>query len=193
MSNILITLSTFLALISYVVYAVAILKGEAKPHRTTRFVLVLITGLATASLFAQESTTAIWLSSAFTLGCIVIFLLSLKYGMGGWAKADLLCLAIALAGIAFWQLTNNPVYGLFSAIGADLAGQIPMLIKTYRFPHTEVWTFYFLDVVAAVLSLLALSQWTFQEFSYPFYIIFIDGITIFLILLPRKTTLTQKS
>jgi len=185
MQNILIAISSILAFISYIVYIVAILKGEAKPHRTTRFVLVLITSLATASLFAQGSIVTIWLSGVFTFGCIIIFLLSLKFGMGGVAKTDILCLILSLSGIIIWKITSNPMYGLFASIAADLAAQIPMLIKTYRFPKTEVWTFYSLDVLASIFSLLALQRWTIQEFAYPLYIILIDSATILLILRPN--------
>lgn len=185
MQNILIAVSSILAFVSYIVYIIAILKGEAKPHRTTRFVLVIITSLATASLFAQGSSVAIWLSGVFTFGCILIFLLSLKFGMGGVAKTDILCLIFSLGGIIFWRVTSNPIYGLFASIGADLVGQIPMLIKTYKFPETEVWAFYFLDVLASIFSLLALQRWIFQEFTYPLYIILVDSITILLILRPK--------
>lgn len=182
MTNVLIVLSSILALISYIVYISAIIKGKARPHRTTRFVLVLITGLATASLFAQGSNVVVWLSGVLAFGCFIIFALSIKYGIGGWAKTDILCLIIALFGIIFWKITSNPTFALFASIISDLAGQIPMLIKTYRFPETEVWTFYFLDVLAAVLSILAITRFTYQEFSYPLYIVFIDTLTIILIL-----------
>lgn len=181
----LIALSSILAFISYIVYIVAILKGNARPHRTTRLVLVLITVLATASLFAQGSTTAIWLSGVFAFGCILIFILSIKYGMGGWAKEDILCLIIALIGIGVWKITSNPIYGLFASIAADLSGQVPMLIKTYKFPETEVWTFYSIDVLAAILNIFAITNKTYQELSYPLYIVLIDGLTITFILRKR--------
>jgi hypothetical protein len=165
MTNILVALSSILAFVSYIVYIKAILKGEARPHRTTRFVLTIITVIATASLIAQGSTVAVWLSGVFAFGCLIIFILSIKYGMGGWAKGDILCLIIALTGIIFWKVTSNPFYALFASITSDLAGQIPMLIKTYHFPETEVWTFYSIDVLAAILSILAISNWTYWELS----------------------------
>ena len=67
MPNIFILISVVLALISPIVYSVAILKGEAKPHRTTRFVLLLITSLTTASLFVQGNRVAIYLAGVYTL------------------------------------------------------------------------------------------------------------------------------
>jgi hypothetical protein len=182
MANILIALSSALAFVSYIVYIAAILKGDARPHRTTRFVLVIITVLATVSLLAQGSSVAIWLSGVFTLGSLVIFTLSIKYGMGGWAKTDILCLIIAISGIFFWKATLNPIYALFASIASDLAGQVPMLIKTFHYPETEVWTFYLLDVLAAIINISAMAHFTFQELAYPLYIVSIDGLTIILIL-----------
>lgn len=179
--TIFIIISSLLALISPIIYAKAILKGDAKPHRTTRLVLLLITSLSTLSLFAQGNTVAIWLAGVSTLQSILIFGLSIKYGMGGWEKSDLVCLAIASGGIILWKITDNPVLALYASIAADFAGMIPALIKTYKFPETEVWTFYLLDVFAALFSLLAIKVWTMQETSYPGYIMIINLIMIILI------------
>lgn len=113
---------------------------------------------------------------------ILIFSLSIKYGMGGWAKIDLLCLAMAVMGIGLWQSTKDPALALYASIAADFTGMIPALIKTYRFPETEVWSFYMLDVFAAGFSLLALTVWTAQEFSYPMYILIINLCMVILII-----------
>lgn len=103
MSTIFIVISSLLALISPIIYSRAILRGEAKPHRTTRLVLLLITALTTASLFAQGNRVAIWLAGVSTLQSILIFFLSIKHGMGGWSRADILCLIVALTGIILWK------------------------------------------------------------------------------------------
>ena len=63
--------------------------------------------------------------------------------MGGWSKSDLICFLIALIGIISWQITKNPTLALYYAVAADFTGFVPTLIKTYRLPKTEVWTFYF--------------------------------------------------
>lgn len=76
--------------------------------------------------------------------------------MGGWSKSDIICLVFALIGIIFWQITKNPAIALYFAIGADFIGMIPAIIKTYHFPETEIWSFFALDVFAAIFSLLAL-------------------------------------
>jgi hypothetical protein len=105
--------------------------------------------------------------------------------MGGWAKTDLICLAVALFGIILWKTTDNPSLALYCSIGADLTGMIPAIIKTYRLPDTEIWQFYLLDVFAAFFSLLALTIWNIQGFSYPIYIFVINLVMVLLVLRPK--------
>ena len=186
MNSVFIALSTLLPIISPIVYTKAILRGHAKPHRTTRFVLLLITSLTTASLFAQHNTVAIWLAGVSTLQSILIFGLSIRYGMGGWTKTDILCLIIAIVGIMLWQTTNQPELGLYASITADFTGMIPALIKTYHHPDTEIVSFYLLDVFAAFFNMLAITVWTLQQFSYPIYIMIINLIMVSLILRKKK-------
>ncbi|MBP6945002.1 hypothetical protein KBD61_01260 [Patescibacteria group bacterium] len=188
MSSLLIFLSSTLVLISPFIYARAILKGEAKPHRTTRFVLFIIAALSTATLFANGNTVAVWLAGANLVQGAIILGLSLKYGMGGWAKIDLACLAIALIGIIAWQTTKNPLIGLYCSILADFTGMVPTLIKTYRLPKTEIATFFALDIFAALFSTLATHQWTMEQLAYPLYIGLINAIMVTLILWPRPKT-----
>jgi hypothetical protein len=185
LSTFFIIISSLLAFISPLIYSHAILKGDAKPHRTTRLVLLIITSLATASLFAQHDTVAVWLAAVSTFQSIIIFGLSIKYGMGGWGKIDVLCLGIAMLGIVLWQTTKNPVLALYASIAADFTGMIPALIKTYHFPKTEIWTFFALDTVAALFSLAAIRVWTTQGISYPIYIMLINSAMVFFILRPK--------
>lgn len=187
MSTLFIIISSILALISPLIYARAILRGEAKPHRTTRLVLLIITSLATLSLFAQGDRVALYLAGVSTVQSVIVFILSIKYGMGGWEKIDLLCLGIALLGIVLWQTTKDASLALYMSILADLTGMVPALIKTYKHPETEVWSFFLLDVFAATFSLLAVKSWTIQQFSYPLYLILINLAMVLLILRPRLT------
>jgi len=185
MNSVFILISSSLALISPLVYSKAILKGEAKPHRTTRLVLLIITVLSTASLFAQHDTVAIWLAGVSALQSVLIFTLSIKYGMGGWSRIDLLCLFIAAAGIVLWKTTNNPTLALYASITADFTGMIPALIKTYYHPETEVWSFFILDTFAGLFSLLAVKNKILQEVSYPLYIMLINLFMVLLIIRPK--------
>lgn len=163
------------------IYVKAIFEGKAKPHRTTCVILLLITLLTTLSLFAQQDRVAVWLAGVSTFQSLLVFGASLKWGMGGWGKIDLLCLIMALLGILLWQTTKDPVTALYAAIAADFIGVVPTLIKTFHSPKTEILAFYFLDSMAAFFSLLAIESWTLQGVSYPVYLILINVSMVTLI------------
>lgn len=185
MRTTLIVISSILALISPCIYIWSILKGETKPHRTTRFVLLLINLLSFAALLADGNRVAVWLAAISALQAIPIFILSLKRGMGGWSLADIVCLLIALAGIVAWQTTSEPLLGLYFALGADFVGMVPALIKTYRLPHTENPWFYGLDAIAAACTMLAVTVFSPAQLAYPVYILLINVVMVALILRPR--------
>lgn len=185
MQQILILSSSVLVFVTYIVYAWSIVTKRTKPHRTTRLVLFLVTALGAASLFAQHDSVAIWLIGTCSLASAFVFLLSIKYGIGGWSKVDLVCLIIALIGIIVWRVTNNPLLALYASIMADFAGMIPTLIKTYRLPKSEYWFSYVSLIIAISLTLLAVKDWEAQCFAYPLYLFIINIIMLSLILRPR--------
>jgi len=146
----------------------------------------MTTTLTTLSLLAAHDHVALWLSVISTLQAIAIFSLSIKYGMGGWAKSDIVCMGLAVIGIVVWQVTKNPVYGLYFGILADFMGMLPTILKTYRYPETEMWQFFGIDALAGTFNFLALSSFAPATFSYPLYLVFINGVIAILAI--RKKT-----
>lgn len=181
MTSLFLALSVLLPLYSPVPYIKSILAGVTKPHRTTRFVYLLIGILTTLSLFASGDRVAIWISGVSLLQAIVLFFLGLKYGVGGWTKSDIACLTLAIVGIIAWQTTSDPLLGLYFGIAADFMGTIPTLIKTWHLPATEEPQFYIIDATAGAFNMLALTNWTIGDFSYPLYLFLINALVALLI------------
>lgn len=188
-------LSSLLAFAAPFFYTYSVLKGRARPHRTTRLVLLVITTLAFASLLAQNDTVAVWLAGIGTFQTSIVFLLSLKYGMGGWSKLDLICLGIAALGIVIWRVTDNPALALYAAIAADFTGVVPTLVKTWKHPHTEALSYFVMGIISDILNLLAVRTLSPQTVAYPLYLTLINSAIILLILRPRLTpaALTEHS
>lgn len=181
MQTALIWASNILVFSSYLIYEWAMVKGKAKPHRTTRFVLFLITTLGFLSLYAQGDRVVVWFLGICSIQSLVMLIMSLKYGMGGWAKIDIMCLIIALSGIVLWKVTDNPALGLYAAVTADLFGMVPALIKTYKLPDTEFWLSYVFDLSSITLTGLAIRNGGFNDYLYPVYLLLVNGIMMILI------------
>jgi hypothetical protein len=173
-----------LGVISYVPYIRAILAGETKPHRTT-FGIWSFIGSVQVSYVASGARVTVLLPLVYLLGEMVVFVLSLKRGVGGTSKLDIVCLIGALLGIAGWAITNNPHVALYLGIAASLCGFIPTIKKTYHEPHTENALSWGMAAVAASLNLLAVPRLELYLIIYPIYTFFFDTTEALLTLFPN--------
>ncbi len=185
----LILISGILAGLSILLYIISILKGKTKPHRTTRFVVFVIVFVGTLALYFNNNLPSFYLYLVYCIGNFIIFLLSLKYGMGGRTQVDLVCLIISGIGIVIWQLTNNPLLALLSSILANIIANIPAFIKTYKYPETETWIYYFLGASANVVILFAQKTLNFSSYVFPVYFVLFNLVFVLLILRSRITKL----
>jgi len=71
------------------------------------------------------------------------------------------------------------------SVVTDLIAFTPTLIKTWKLPHTEDWRFYMSDVIAGCFSLLSIAALDFKTILFPAYILFINTISVILILSRR--------
>jgi hypothetical protein len=185
MRALLLVLGTALPILSALVYMASIVRGQTRPQRMTRFLLVLITTLSVATLWAARDTSGLWLALASCTEAIMVFALSLKYGMGGRDRLDGICLALCISGVALWLLSDKPLVGLMAAIAADVIASLPALLKTIRLPHTELALFYALGSVSGLMIMLA-GPFTLQAMVFPAYIASIDFAFVVAIVWSRK-------
>jgi hypothetical protein len=156
MQTVLLVLSAVLVTIGGLIYCASILGGRTKPHRTTRFVVFIVLTLNFFSILAAHGNTGAKVYSGILFVSAIAFLiLSLKSGMGGSSVFDWVCLVVALAGVAAWQIADNPILGIYFAILADLAAYLPAYAKTWRQPRTESPWLYLLSGLSSFLSLIA--------------------------------------
>jgi hypothetical protein len=186
MHSFFILLTVIQGFISQSIGIFAVLKGSYKPQRMTRLIYLLMSILIVGALFLQGSQDAIFLAIAQGIGTALLFLLSLKYGVGGTTKLDFATLISFIIILIIWKLTNDPVLALFLSILTDLIGFIPTAEKTWRLPHTEEWKFYFSDVLASTFSLLSLSNFSLGNVAFPIYIFILNLSGVVLILGRRK-------
>lgn len=153
---------------------------------------MLLSFLFVGTLLAQGDRHGIYIAVAQTFGSIVIFLLSIKKGMGGWNRLDKVVLTMTLLSLVIWKSTDNPLLGLVMSVVTDFIGFVPTITKTWQFPETEEWKFYLSDVISSTFSLLSIGSYTLANTTFPAYILFINALGVVLIL-GRRAYLRPKA
>jgi len=183
--SVLVAVATTLAVLSYVPYVSSILKGKTRPSRTTFGIWALISVVEVGSYAASGARATLLLPLVYAAGGIAVFCLSIKRGVGGTQKLDILCLVGAFLGVVGWALTKNPHVALYLSMLASGCGFVPTIKKAYLHPETEDALAWNLAGVAAVLNVLAVSNWALYNISYPIFMLLFDGAIALLTVFPR--------
>lgn len=177
-----------LAFVGLVPYVRSILKGETKPNRASWFIWLVVNASLVASYHSSGATTTIWLNIAYVITTTTIFLLSLKYGVGGYSRLDIICLAGAAAGLILWWWTNNPVTALYLNVFVDALGFIPTIKKAYLIPDSENRLSWNISTFSNALNVAALTTWEFKIALFPVYNLVFNALIALLLsrILQRK-------
>ena len=179
-------ISIIAAFITPIIGIYSIVKGDFRPQRMTRFLIFLITLLFVGTLFAQGDRNGIFIALAQLLGGFIIFLLSIKKGIGGYGKLDIIVFFMAIISLVIWRTTQNPTLGLIMSILTDIIAFSPTIVKTWILPKTEEWKFYMSDVIASFFSILSITLYSMENLAFPIYILCINTLSVVMIIGRRK-------
>lgn len=184
MRNIFLILGTILPLISSAVYVHAIFARGVRPQRMTRLLMMVITALSFAALAVAHDVPGALLAFTSFLPAIVLWVVSLKRGMGGSDPLDYICLALCCVGLALWLVSGDSFLGLVLSVVADVVACVPSFIKTIKLPHTEIASYYLIDVIAGGFIALVATP-SLNGLLYPVYLAAINGAFVVAIVWAR--------
>lgn len=175
----------FVACLSYVR---AILKGEATPNRVTWSLWALVPLIAAAAQLRAGVgiSTLVVLSVGAGPACVV--LASFARGTGSWRLGpfDYLCGACALAALALWAITGDPVTAIVLSILGDATAALPTLRKAWLAPTTENRSAYLISFVGMILGIFSVQQATFAGYGFNAYLVAVSAALVLILYLPRR-------
>jgi hypothetical protein len=175
-----------LNIIGNVPYVLDILRHKTRPQRSMWWIYA---GLFVLLFAAQVGAGAKWvlvITAEYVLSSLLIAVLSLRYGFGTFHKRDLYSIAVAIAGLLAWLLTNNPLLAICMVIIIDFAGFWLTLVKTWHAPHSETLISWELSFVGALLSIFSVGTWSIAVIIYPVYAVLGTGLLVWLIIYRRR-------
>jgi hypothetical protein len=181
MKELFLAISVIIGLITPIVSIVSILQNKFRPQRTTYFLVLLINCLFVGTLISQHDRNGLFTALVELFGCGIIFILSIKKGMGGTTRFDIFIVILALISLTVWQLTQDPLLGLIMSIITDVIGFIPTYIKTWKYPKTEDWRISGLTVLAVIFVCLSIEDYNLATLLFPLYILFLNGSLVLII------------
>lgn len=164
-------------------YLRSTLKGETKPNKVTWFLWAIVPMIAFNAQLKQNVGLLALPTFMAGFNPALIFIASFINKKAKWqiGKTDIACGILSVIGIILWLSTNNPNLAILFAILADGLAATPTIIKSYKFPETENAAAFVVAASSAIIALLTVKSWKFENVAFLIYIIVICTILSLLI------------
>ncbi len=175
------------ALSALIPYARSILAGHTKPNRASWCIWSLVGIVLAASYKASGADATFWIAVAYAVNPLTVALLSIRYGVGGASRLDLICLAVCLLILLLWWRLRSAPVALFLTLCVDALGALPTLRKAWQDPRSEDQLAWGIACAAAFLNLFAIDSPKPQVWLYPVYAFLVTALIYALLLRQRRT------
>lgn len=180
-----------LTFVSYIPYIRDILKRKTHPHVYSWG----LWGFLTLIIFALQISDNAGPGAFVTLGagamCLLVIILSLKYGKRDITTSDTVVLILTLIAIGFWLGAKQPITAIILITIADLLAFVPTVRKSWNKPYTETLSLYVTNTFRFILALLALEVYSLLTSLW--VIAWITANALFaLMLIVRRKQLSKK-
>jgi len=174
------------SLVGTMIYLRDVGAGRTHPYRWTWLVWSIIGVVTVASHRAEGGQWSLIMVAGQASTTIVVFVVSLRRGVGGATPANLVMLAVAIAGVMGWAMSSQPIVATAFMISADMVGVVLMLPKTWADPHSETLSSFALGVPTGVCGALSVGRVDAGLLMFPVYFILANGLTAVVIALGRR-------
>lgn len=159
-------------------YLIDILKHRTKPQRTTWFIWTVQGAIAFFSQIQLHAHWSLLFIGVSALGNLIVFILSIFYGVGGWKPLDMFALAVATIGMIISIAAHEPILAIIGVVIADFAGVVPTLKKVYLNPSSETTITWAALTLSSVFTMVSVGSWNIKLMLYPLYLAVANGLVL---------------
>jgi hypothetical protein len=161
-------LSTF----AYIPYIIDTMARRTQPQRASWLIWSVLGSIAFFSQVFEGASTSLWFAGVQVTGTIIVFLLSIRTGIGAYlTRSDYAVLSVAAMGLVLWYFTETATYALAITISISLLGGLATAVKAYRDPDSETLTTWVVSLIASVCAVLSVGRFDPVLLAYPLYLL----------------------
>jgi hypothetical protein len=157
------------------------LRGVTRPQRGTWLIWGVLAIVVCWSQRADGASWSLIMAATQAVLTALIFVLSIRRGMGGVTAREVVMIAIAGGGVAGWLIADEPIVATACVVAADLIGAALMVPKTYRDPESETLVTFAFASLGGALAAGAVGAVDVSLLLYPVYYCLVNGAIALLI------------
>lgn len=158
-----------LSISANVPYIIECVQGKVKPERVSWFIWTLLGTVYFWSALREGG--AVLFTTGELIGPVVAFVLSLKYGVGGKSKFDMVMLVLALLAIGWLVVAEQTLFSLVLALVADGIALTLTIRKLHIDPSSESRWAWGIFLISGIFAVISLTSYTLETLAFPIYVI----------------------
>ncbi len=166
--------SAVIGIFALIPYYVDIIKGRTKPQRAAFFIFSILATISFFGQYAEGAKASLWFAFILMTSPWIIFLLSLKRGVGGFATKDKISLLLAAMILLLWYLTSSAALAVVLAVSVNTIAKYLVAIKVYALPYSDLLFTWVMSAVASFFAFLSVGKLDFILLLPPLQ----NGITV---------------
>lgn len=193
----LVIISGLISLSGAIVYIKNILRAKTKPNLVSWSMWALApligTGAALSAGGDVWATVRIFLAG-FVPVMIIVFALFKKQSYWKLGRFDYGCGLLSLLALLAWLAADMAKTAILLAAVSDGFAALPTILKAWKYPETETGTAYISGLIAVLLVIPSMPNWSIENSAFQIYLIIANTILIFAVYRRRlKFALTAKA
>jgi hypothetical protein len=176
-------IGTLIGAMGALAYLIDTVKGKVKPNRVS----FLLWSIAPLIAFAAQVKQGVGLESLMTFSTgflpMTTFIASFVNKKAEWkvTRFDLICGFLSIVGLILWMITKVGNIAIFFSIVADGLAAVPTIVKSYKYPDTELAWPWIATTFGVVLTLLTINGLTFANSGFIIYILLVNTLIFSLV------------
>jgi hypothetical protein len=160
--------SLVIGIVSPVPYVIGTLKGRVKPQRITWLIfLVLNINFLISAIITHGN---LWFTIGQMAGPLMIFVLSIKYGVGGKSLFDIATLIFSAVSFTLLMVVDDKIFGLVLTLLIDAAAGTLTIKKVIKDRASESKLAWGMGALAGIFGLVSLTNYSVENLLFPLWI-----------------------
>jgi len=176
-------IAVLLNFIGHILYARSIIKQHAKPNLVSWVIWMVAPFLGAYFEIKAGAGLSMLPILVAGVGSLLILIVATLTKNGFWkvSTLDIYCGLFSILALVFYIFTHNLGISILFAILSDALASVPTIIKSWKFPETEMWAPYLLPIISNIVGLLIVKDWSFSIYAFGAYFIILDSSIVFCI------------
>ena len=175
--------AVFVNFIGHILYIRSIKNGGTRPNLISWLFWTLAPFLGV--YFQLKAGAGLSFLPIFIAGLgsllVLIFASLTKNGFWKITTFDIYCGIFSLLALIIYIFTHNLGISILFAILSDALASVPTVIKSWKFPESEMWAPYLLPIFSNTVGLMIIKDWSFPIYSFGVYFLILDMSIVFAI------------